>query len=150
MDIEQTTREYLPSVIHMSLATSAHNTPWICELHYAFDDNLNLYFLSRSTARHSLDIHDNPLVAGNIIEQHDGNIKVRGVYFEGTAELLTNVDESHIAYKTYNNRFMCGPGILTETNTDDGHNFYKVSVKNFYLFDNRETNPGQKFTLPWN
>jgi uncharacterized protein YhbP (UPF0306 family) len=149
MNIEQAIREYLPNVMHLSLATSAHNIPWICELHYAFDDHLNLYFFSRTTARHSLDILDNPLVAGNIIEQHDGHTKVRGVYFEGSAELLPEVDASHIAYRMYNERFQCGPGIIAETNTADGHKFYKISVQNFYLFDNRETDPGQKFTLPW-
>lgn len=46
MDIEKTIRNYFPQVIHMSLATCADNKPWICEVHYVFDNELNLYFRS--------------------------------------------------------------------------------------------------------
>ena len=70
MNIEKIIREYIPEIIHMSLATSSHNTPWVCEVHYAFDDDLNLYFRSLSSRRHSQEIANNPKVAGNIIKQY--------------------------------------------------------------------------------
>lgn len=83
----------------MSLATSNNNKPWVCEVHYAYDDQLNLYFRSKPSRRHSQEIATNPHVAGSIVIQHKLGEKPRGVYFEGIAELLTGVDENHVAYK---------------------------------------------------
>src|SRR3989338_4273492 len=128
MNIEKTIREYLPNICHMSLATSNGNKPWICEVHYAYDNDLNLYFCSRPSKRHSVEIANNPNVAGNIIIQHAVGQKVRGVYFEGKAELLTNVEKHHPAFKLYNQRFGNGKEILEEAKMEDGHKFYKIIV----------------------
>ena len=32
--IERIIREYLPQIIHMSLATVKDNKPWVCEVHF--------------------------------------------------------------------------------------------------------------------
>ena len=149
MNIEETIRQYLPEVIHLSLATCANNVPWICEVHFVFDDELNLYFRSKIGRRHSLEIASNPKVAGNIVSQHQLGEAVRAVYFEGTAELLTDVNETHPAYILYCARFGTGPEILEESKSVTGHGFYKISVQNFYLFDSRESNPSSKYHLPW-
>lgn len=69
-DLEKTIRDYLPAVIHLSLSTCKDDKPWVCEVHYVYDDELNLYFRSKPSRRHSLEIMDNPYVAGNIVEQH--------------------------------------------------------------------------------
>lgn len=150
MDIEQKLREYLPQVIHMSLATCANSKPWVCEVHYVYDQDLNFYFRSKPDRRHSIEIAANPNVAGSIITQHEVGEKPRGVYFEGIAERLTDVDENHPAYTLYCERFGTGPEILEESKTDTGHGFYKITVKNFCLFDSRESNPSQKYELNWN
>ncbi len=133
----------------MSLATSANNIPWICEVHFAADNDLNIYFRSKTTRRHSQEIALNPRVAGNIVEPHGLTDKPRGVYFEGTAELLENVDEQHPAYQEYNERLNMGQAILEEAMQDDGHKFYKITVTDFYVFDARESKPSQKYHLPW-
>lgn len=149
MDIEQKIREYLPQVIHMSLATCEGNKPWVCEVHFIYDESLNLYFRSKPDRRHSKEIVSNPNVAGNIVTQHRIGEKPRGVYFEGTAELIQNVDENHIAYKLYCGRFNTDNKILEDAKKDDGHKFYKIIVDTFYLFDSRESNPSQKYELRW-
>ncbi len=133
----------------MSLATCVDNKPWVCEVHYVYDNDLNLYFRSRTNCRHSQDIVTNPAVAGNIVAQHKIGDQVRGVYFEGSAELLTNVDSSHPAYQRYCERFGTDESILTEANEADGHQFYKITIHEFSLFDSKESNPSQKYTLPW-
>ena len=74
-NVEQAIRDYLPQIIHMSLGTSRDNKPWVCEVHFAFDQELNLYFRSRTNSRHCLEIKDNPNVAGNIVTQHHGEEK---------------------------------------------------------------------------
>jgi uncharacterized protein YhbP (UPF0306 family) len=149
MDVEQVIRNYLPQMIHMSLATSANNKPWICEVHYVFDAELNLYFRSTLQRRHSQEIAANPQVAGNIVTQHSLGQKPQGVYFEGKAELLENVDENHLAYKLYSERFGLGTKILEEARQETGHKFYKITVHTFYLFDARESSPSKKYELKW-
>lgn len=120
----------------MSLATSVNNQPWVCEVHFAYDDDLNLYFISKPSRRHSHEIAQNPNVAGNIVKQHGQGQKPRGVYFEGTAELLSNITKDSPAYKLYNERFGISDKTYDEiTNQPDGHKFYKITPKNFVLFD---------------
>ncbi len=148
IDVEKTIREYLPNIIHMSLATCAGEKPWVCEVHYAYDEKLNLYWMSLESTRHSQEISKNPNVAGNIVTQHKQGEKPRGVYFEGRAELLTDVDEHHPAYVAYKERFGINKEDLTEAKTADGNKFYQVSVSKWYVFDTREAHG--KFELEWN
>src|SRR5438552_15277179 len=89
MDIEKIIREYLPHVVHMSLGTSKDNKPWVCEVHFAYDEDLNLYYRSTPARRHSQEIADSPNVAGTIVKAVGlGEFCKGAVYFEGTAELL--------------------------------------------------------------
>lgn len=149
MDVEHTIRTYLPQVVHLSLATSRENKPWVCEVHYSYDDDLNLYYLSSRDRRHSQEVMVNEFVAGNIVTQHFLSQKVRGVYFEGAASILGNIDALHPAVTTYAARFGGGKDLLSEHNKPDGHAFYQIRVSTFYLFDSYESQPSQKYTLPW-
>lgn len=149
MDVEKTIREYLPQVLHMSLATSKDNKPWVCEVHFAYDNDLNLYFRSMQSRRHSQEIAMNPHVAGNIVTQHGPTEKPRGVYFEGTAAMAENINEDHPVYKSFIERLGVGPKILEDAKLDDGHKFYKIIVTDYYLFDSRESSPSQKYHLEW-
>ena len=148
-DVEKTIREYLPQVIHMSLATVSGNKPWVCEVHYAYDDALNLYFVSGTNRRHSEELRNNAHVAGNIVTQHFLNQKVRGVYFEGTAEELGDIDEMHRAYQTYTKRYADSPQLVKIARAEGGARFYKVSVSDWYVLDGYVNDPPQKFHLPW-
>lgn len=148
-DIEQTIREYLPSTYHLSLATANNYQPWVCEVHFAYDDRLNLYFRSTEARRHSQEIAKNPQVAGNIVTQHAIDEKPRGVYFEGQAEKLDNVDQHHVAYQCLSQRFGFGPEILDEAQPSDGKKFYVISVSKYYLFDAKDSKPAQKYELAW-
>ena len=149
-NVERAIREYLPSVVHMSLGTSRDNKPWVCEVHVAYDSDLNLYFGSLPSRRHSQDIAVNPRVAGNIVEQHSLDMKPRGVYFEGQAQLLSDHEELDAAFKLYQERFDTDPIKLEEAKADaSALQFYKISVDTYYLFDVRDSSPGTKYELPW-
>ena len=139
-NIEKVIREYIPEVIHLSLATCANNKPWVCEVHFAYDNELNLYFVSLPNTRHSGEIRANPFVSGNIVKQFGLGEKPRGVYFEGTAKELGIVDKYDPAFITYDKRYDIG--------TPDGHHFYKITVDTFYVFDRIESE-GEKYELKW-
>ena len=147
--IEQTIREYIPQIVHMSLATCVDNKPWVCEVHFAYDDELNIYFRSTTDRRHCQEIEQNSNVAGNIVTQHFKNQKVRGVYFEGTAEALGEVDENHPAYKATEARYGKASTIQAVSKDAGGPRYYKITVQNWYLFDAYTSDPPQKYQLPW-
>lgn len=144
-------RKYLPNVIHLSLATYANNKPWVCEVHYAYDDELNLYFISLPTRRHSEEITKNPNVAGNIVTHHGLGEKPQGVYFEGKAEILPEANETDVVYVEYLKRFSDRTDFVRgEIVKKDGHRFYKITVSDFYVFDVRgELSPPGKHHLSW-
>lgn len=149
MNVEKTIREYLPQVIHMSLATAKNNLPWVCEVHFAYDDELNFYFRSLPTRRHSQEIAENPHVAGNIVTHHFLGQPVRAVYFEGTARLLQAGDEQKQAFEAIKARLHTSDEILEEAKRPEGHQFYKITVETFYVFDSYTSNPSQKYELKW-
>lgn len=149
MDVEQTIRNYIHETVHMSLATCINNRPWVCEVHFSYDDELNFYFRSKPGRRHSMEMLENSNVAGNIVTQHEIDEKVRGVYFEGIGYQMDEVDANHVGYTSYCERFGRGPEILKEVQEEDGHKFYVIKVRNFVLFDSRVASPGVKHELPW-
>lgn len=150
MNIEQVIRDYLPQIIHMSLGTSKDNKPWVCEVHFVYDDNLNLYFRSLTGRRHSQDIAANPQVAGNIVKQHTVGEYPLGLYFEGTAELLSNEDERRVVEPLFKERLGATADILAEAANSEGHQFYKITVANWYAFGKFDGDKGQKIKLAWN
>jgi uncharacterized protein YhbP (UPF0306 family) len=149
MNVEQVIRDYIKDIIHMSLATSKNNKPWVCEVHFAYDDNLNLYFRSLMSRRHSQEILENPVVAGNIVQQHQLTDKPRGVYFEGKARHITSDEYIQKAFECFSKRMGLDEKIIEEASRDDGHKFFKIEVNKYYLFDSRESKPSQKYELDW-
>ncbi|HUB92872.1 MAG TPA: pyridoxamine 5'-phosphate oxidase family protein [Verrucomicrobiae bacterium] len=147
-EVEQIIRGYIPQVIHMSLATSKDNKPWVCEVHFAYDEALNLYFVSSKNRRHSQEIAVNPFVAGNIVTQHHKQQKVRGVYFEGEAKRLENVGEDHSGYRAYIDRLGGREGMLKEISQDGATGLYQITVSSFYLFDSYVSGR-DKYQLSW-
>lgn len=146
-EIEAIIREYIPQIIHMSLATTKDGRPWVCEVHFAYDDELNLYFGSSSNTRHAQELIANSHVAGNIVTQHHKNQKVRCVDFEGTAEML-DAEHAEEAFKAYTDRFGPAKNLLDEIRKDGHMRFFKITVDSFYLFDSYGDERG-KHTLPW-
>jgi uncharacterized protein YhbP (UPF0306 family) len=149
LDIEKIIREYIDKTIHMSLATTADDKPWVCEVHFVYDDNLNLYYRSMLSRRHSQEIAQNPKVAGNIVKQHELDEYPQAIYFEGTAELLDQA-ASQKALPLFQKQFDLDDSILEDAKKDDGHKFYKITVQNWYAFGKFGGPSGHKFELKWN
>ena len=150
VNVEKVVRELIDKTVHLSLATVDNNAPWVCEVHFAYDDTLNLYFRSLKSRRHSQEIANNPNVAGNIIDKYGLGEPVAGVYFEGTAELLSAGNEQNIAADCLKTRLGIADDIVDETVSEDGHQFYKIAVTNWYVFGRFGGTSGQKYKLEWN
>lgn len=150
MDVERVIREYIDKSLHMSLGTSKDNKPWVSEVHFVYDKNLNLYFRSLKTRKHSLEIAENPFVAGNIVKQHKVDEYPHGIYFEGQASLITDEQERQKIFPLFKNRLKTSESILEEARSPDDHQFYKITVSKWYAFGKFDQPKGGKFELIWN
>jgi len=149
MDIEKIVREYLPQIIHMSLGTSKDNKPWVCEVHFVYDEKLNLYFCSKVDTRHCKEIEANPNVAGDIVRQHDLTESPHGIYFEGTAEIIKSPSDEDIS--RYSDQLKRDAEELkVMLNEDGGRKMYKITVSNWYAFGKFGTDTNKKYHLDWN
>lgn len=149
MNVEDAVRQHIQDSIHMSLGTCFNNKPWVCEVHFAYDDDLNLYFRSKPSTRHCLEIAKNSSVSGNIVKQHSLEDDAVGVYYEGRAELLMNVTTEDIAYKSMITHNIAGPDSIEEAKDPEGHQFYKIAVSCWYIFGKFDTAASQKYELTW-
>lgn len=88
MSLEKLIEEYLREAKLMQVATVKNNRPWVASVWYVHDKDWNLYFISRKSRRHSLELKDNQYVAGTIVKPHTkgSGEKVRGIQFEGKAK----------------------------------------------------------------
>ena len=150
MNIEAIVREYIDKSFHLSLGTCVDNKPWVCEVHFTYDENLNLYFRSLKTRRHSQEIAINPNVAGNIVRQHALTDVPHGIYFEGTAECMADDAERQRIYPYFRDRLGTGKEKLEEAQREDGHQFYKITVAKWYAFGKFDGDSVEKYELAWN
>lgn len=149
INVEKIVREYIDKTVHMSLATVSGNKPWVCEVHFAYDDQLNLYWRSSPTRRHSIEVEKNPNVAGNIVAQYDLETGCGGaIYFEGTAERITNRDELERIFPAFQKCLNKTDEIIEEGLSENGNKVYKITVKNWAAFGKFEDQL-QKYELVW-
>ncbi|MEI6481293.1 MAG: pyridoxamine 5'-phosphate oxidase family protein [Candidatus Saccharibacteria bacterium] len=149
MDIEKIIREYIDKTIHMSLATCVDNKPWVCEVHFTYDESLNLYWRSTEARRHSQEITVNSNVAGNIVAQHKVGEYPAAIYFEGTAEIVEDESLFEEMAQLFMKREIGDDSIIEDAKKPDGHKFYKISVDNWYAFGKFDGEKGHKYKLEW-
>ncbi len=128
--MEQIIRGLITKTQHLSLATASENKPWVCEVHFVYDDELNLYFISDRARRHSQDIAVNSNVAGNIVAQHAATEPPKGLYFEGIAEEYPATEKDIQYYIDTLQR----PEVLVRKWLETGSVMYRISVKNWAVF----------------
>lgn len=143
-------KDYLKDTKLMQLATSAGNQPWVCHVWFASDGDLNIYWFSSTTRRHSKEVMKNPKVGGAIVFPHTPKDPPRGLQFEGTAELLTKNSDIQKARSVYEGRIFSKKEVDDFINSKTSpHCFYRIKPKLFVLFDlvNFPENPRQELKL---
>lgn len=147
-DTETLVRELVQKTPHMSLGTVSDGRPWVCEVHFGFSRDLELFFVSRKTTRHCQEIARNPRVAGNIVKQHDLDESPRGLYFEGVALEITPDDEGLDSYCMNLGRDRKD---LEEklSGTHGGYAMYKITVDTWSVFGDFDGGGNAKHALNW-
>lgn len=146
IDVEKIIRKHIDSTVHMSLATVSGSKPWVCEVHFAYDDGLNLYFVSKTDTRHCREIATNPNVAGNIVRQHALDELPHGIYFEGLAEVIDATEEDIKRYCERLNRDESQ--VTAQLNEANVRGMYKIKVANWAAFGKFEDSL-LKYELKW-
>lgn len=142
--------DYLKKATLMQVATSRNHQPWACSVYFAYDESMNLYWISKADRRHSKEIRNNKKVAGTIVLPHKSGDKVRGLQFQGVSKELSNKTEVKSALKYYSKRFkLSSERVKAIIENTDGHVCYSIKPSLFVLFDevNYPTDPRQEYKL---
>lgn len=141
--------EYLEKSHLMQVATANNNQPWACTLHFAFDKDFNLFWISTPLTRHSQEIYGNEKVAGTIVASQLPGDKSRGIQFEGYAKRLTGPLEMKHAVDVYAKRMKMDPIRKQKIlHGEENHVPYQITPTLIVLFDveNFPENPRQEYT----
>lgn len=137
MDLKKLIKEYMAEMRVMQLATSVNNQPWVCNVHFYADDELNIYWISTPSRRHSEEVKENSKVA-MVMKIHEDTVDekyVIGLSAEGTAEMLTD-DEVKVIGKDYLAKLGKDPAIFDDIlSGKNPHRFYRMKASKFVLFD---------------
>lgn len=143
-------KEYLNEAKLMQLSTSINNQPWVCSVWFAADEDLNIYFFSSNTRRHSKEITKNNRVAGAMVIPQTPKDLPRGLQFQGKVKLLTKKQDIDKAISVYGGRIFPISQIKEFMEDDETpHHFYKIKPTQFVLFDsvNFPENSRQEYNL---
>ena len=84
--------EYLSQNKRMSIATCKDNIPWAATVMYVYDNDLNIYFLSKIETRKIQNLLTNRRVAATINEITGGIGKVKGIQLEGECQMVSGLE----------------------------------------------------------
>lgn len=150
MDLRKLIEEYLKEVKLMQVATSIDNQPWVCSVWFATDEDLNIYYFSSITRRHSKEVMENGKVAGAIALPQTPDDPPRGLQFQGVCEMLTEQADIDKAVSVYSGRIFSKEKIKElMVHKDKPHKFYRIKPAKFVLFDavNFPDNSRQEYNL---
>lgn len=130
----------------MQLATLSGDQPWICSVYFVADDDLNLYWLSWPSRRHSKEIARHRKVAAAIAIRHDQPII--GLQIEGTAEEVHDAETVGRIMRAYVTKYGVGEqfhdNFLAGSNQ---HHMYRLRPNMFVLMD--EVNFKKEGRVEW-
>ena len=117
----------------MAVATSGDQEIWSCTVNFAYDEKLNLYFLSRLSSKHMQHISSKPKIAVSLFDPNTSVHKV-GIQLSGNAEIVGDIFVDEI-FDIYFSRYG------KEGNSADNYKgnaewkFVKVTPTEVYYFD---------------
>ena len=131
-ELKRDIANYFDEAKMMQLATARDNKPWICNVWFASDKDLNIYWISSTTRRHSEELKDNDHVAAAMCQVSDPKDTAKGgIQLEGIAHEVTNPLEMAKALKLYVARGIFTLDQLKKFMADatKPHRFYKITPR---------------------
>lgn len=138
----------LESAKTMQVATVSDGQPWICTVYFVVDGDLNIYWLSWPTRRHSKEIAKNPRVA--VALQCKVVQPVVGIQAEGRVEIVSEAKTVEVIMQKYVKKYSKGKAFYSNfVAGKNQHKMYKFLPEKFVLFDesNNPVNPRQEISL---
>lgn len=136
VNLKKLIEQYLEEAKLMQLATSLNDQPWVCTVWFAADKELNIYWFSSITRRHSDEVLKNKKVAAAIALPQAPNDPPRGLQLQGTAEMLTKQEDIDKAISVFADRIFSREKIKEFMNhKENPHRFYRIKPALFVLFD---------------
>ncbi len=128
MELKELIDSYLKTQRLMSVATFT-DTPWIANVYYIHDKDLNIYFKSKSWREHSKAIEINPNVAVAIADSSQPiYLPQKGIQLYGTAEKVNSLDQLKWMFKMWHKLISEGKG----EKPDDPQKFLDAAISNVY------------------
>lgn len=135
-DVRQRMKEVLEKTHLMSLAINDEKGPWVTDLVFIYDNNMNIYWMSDPETRHSKAILKNNKVAGSITYSTKSKEPNFGIQFEGVAEQLKGVQYrlliKHLAKRSYPK-----PELSDAAKILGGDLWYKLTPTKICLIDEK-------------
>lgn len=128
----------------MQLATVSSGQPWLCTVYFVADDDLNVYWSSTKTRRHSKELLAHPQVAVAIVKDQD---RKQGMQITGLGSLVGDDDVERVN-KLYGDKFGHKPERMNEVRAGT-RGFWKVTPNLIALWDevNFPDSPKQEYRL---
>jgi nitroimidazol reductase NimA-like FMN-containing flavoprotein (pyridoxamine 5'-phosphate oxidase superfamily) len=102
MDLKHTINSYLKTQRLMSIATYGQK-PWIANVYFVHDSDLNIYFLSKHWREHCQAIELNPQVAIAIADSHQPIYEPqKGLQISGRAQPVDTLSQLTWMFKMWN------------------------------------------------
>ncbi len=120
----------------MQVATLSNGQPWVCTVYFVADEELNLYWASLPSRRHSQEIAVHSEVAAAVPVKHVKGEEVIGIQVEGKAVMIDSPTKFKPIVQKYAKKFDRDEQ-WTENfiNLKTEHRLYKLTPGMFVLFD---------------
>lgn len=134
INIKKRILEVLKTTHLMSLATNDQNGPWVADVVFVHDKDLNIYWMSDPNTRHSKAISLNKVVAGTITYSTKSKELNFGIQFEGKAEKLEGI-QINLLTKHLAKRSRSRPTPSQVLEILNNKSWYKLTPTKIYLID---------------
>ena len=132
----------------MQLATVDNGDPWICNVYFVIDNDVNIYWTSAKNRQHSKEILNNPKVAITILKDAE---RKQALQITGRASMVPLEDVGRVN-NLYGKKFGDKAERLDEvmSNTLNGRAYWKIKPTAIYFWDevNFPDHPKQQLDLP--
>lgn len=126
--------EVLEKASLLSLGTTGNDGPWVADVVFLHDDDLNIYWISSPKTRHSQNILENGKAAGSITYLAESKAANFGIQFEGKAEKLDGINfDLLIKYLKKKGSKLPSPSQASEMLNN--RSWYKITPSKIFLID---------------